>query len=49
MEFNSERHLKNPILVPDMVFGCAEDFRKLIREYAVKTNKPLKFLKNDKV
>ncbi|GAA0145796.1 hypothetical protein LIER_36193 [Lithospermum erythrorhizon] len=35
IESNSEVHLKHSVLVPNMVFGSAQDFRKLIREYVV--------------
>ncbi|GAA0165995.1 hypothetical protein LIER_21258 [Lithospermum erythrorhizon] len=48
IEFNSEVHLKHPILIPNMVFVSAQDFRKLIREYIVQTKKPLEFVKNNK-
>ncbi|GAA0155316.1 hypothetical protein LIER_13073 [Lithospermum erythrorhizon] len=32
LEYSSEAHLKNPVLVPNMVFGSAADFRQLVRE-----------------
>ncbi|GAA0158024.1 hypothetical protein LIER_15152 [Lithospermum erythrorhizon] len=47
--YNKEVHLRNPVLVPCMVFANVGEFRDLIRAYAVHTNKPLKFIKNDKL
>ncbi|GAA0153983.1 hypothetical protein LIER_43254 [Lithospermum erythrorhizon] len=46
--FNREVHFKNPVAIPEMVFGNAAEFRELIRHYALKTRKSLKFVKNDK-
>ncbi|GAA0152386.1 hypothetical protein LIER_10880 [Lithospermum erythrorhizon] len=46
--YNRKIHLANPIILPNMVFCNAADFRELIRHYAMKTKKPLKFVKNDK-
>ncbi|GAA0149987.1 hypothetical protein LIER_09023 [Lithospermum erythrorhizon] len=46
--YNKEVHLRNPVLVPCMVFGNAGEFRDLIRAYAVQTNKSLKVIQNDK-
>ncbi|GAA0173556.1 hypothetical protein LIER_27146 [Lithospermum erythrorhizon] len=43
--YNREIHLENPIILPNMVFGNATKFRELIRHYALKTKKPLNFVK----
>ncbi|GAA0155662.1 hypothetical protein LIER_13345 [Lithospermum erythrorhizon] len=46
--YNKNIHLDNPILLPNMVFGSAAEFRELIRSYSVKTKKGLIFVKNDR-
>ncbi|GAA0151468.1 hypothetical protein LIER_10181 [Lithospermum erythrorhizon] len=46
--YNKNIHLDNPILLPNMVFGSAAEFRELIRSYSVKTKKGLRFVKNDR-
>ncbi|GAA0150937.1 hypothetical protein LIER_37205 [Lithospermum erythrorhizon] len=48
LEFNKAMHLKHPILVTGIIFGNASDFSSLIREYALRTKNPLKFVKNDR-
>ncbi|GAA0165821.1 hypothetical protein LIER_43732 [Lithospermum erythrorhizon] len=48
IEFNNELHLKHLVFIPNMVFGSAQDFKKLIRGYTVRIQKPFKFVKNDK-
>ncbi|GAA0159109.1 hypothetical protein LIER_15970 [Lithospermum erythrorhizon] len=48
VHFNRVVHLKEPVILPRMVFSCATEFRELVREYALKTKKPMYFHKNDK-
>ncbi|GAA0150924.1 hypothetical protein LIER_09756 [Lithospermum erythrorhizon] len=49
LEYNREVHLKNHVLVPNMVFGTDVDFRQLVMEYEVTSKKPLKFVKNEEM
>ncbi|GAA0179089.1 hypothetical protein LIER_42197 [Lithospermum erythrorhizon] len=48
LQYNKEVHLRHLILIPNMVFDSAAEFRELVRHYALQTKKPLKFVKNDK-
>ncbi|GAA0170225.1 hypothetical protein LIER_24531 [Lithospermum erythrorhizon] len=46
--FNKYRHLKTPALIPNMIFGNAEEFRSMIRKYALVTRRDVKLPINEK-
>ncbi|GAA0147063.1 hypothetical protein LIER_06857 [Lithospermum erythrorhizon] len=46
--FNKYKHLQTPALIPNMIFAHAEEFRSLMREYALVTRRDVKLPINEK-
>ncbi|GAA0168464.1 hypothetical protein LIER_23176 [Lithospermum erythrorhizon] len=46
--FNKHKHLENPVLIPGMIFGTNDEFKRMIQSLSIQTQKPIKFTKNEK-
>ena len=45
--FNKKRHLADPVLIPDMVFGTSGEFKDFMRHYGIRTRRPVGFPTNE--